>query len=106
MQSSLPSRSGPSERDLVAREERRLGAIFQRAMLIVIAGLGCSTKAADGVPANEDGGLDASTEAGSPDARRDAGPPDRCVASLYKPNPPDTCGDYYTFPCGLPAGLP
>src|SRR4051812_40459350 len=97
--------SKPSKSRLLAREERRLGAIFQRALLIAIAGVGCSTKAADAVPVPEEAGVDAGNEAAAPDAAKPDAPVDKCTATTYKPSPPDTCGQYYTFPCGLPAGL-
>ena len=35
-------------RSMIAKVERRLGVVFQRAMLVALAGIGCSTKAADG----------------------------------------------------------
>ncbi len=98
--------SRPSKSRLVAREQRRLGAIFQRAMLIAVgAGIACSTKSPDPAPVTEEAGIDASTDGTVPDAGKDTAPPDRCVATTYTPTPKDTCGEYYTFPCGLPAGL-
>jgi hypothetical protein len=95
----------PSKSRLVAREERRLRAIFQNAVLIAIAGIGCSTKTPDPAPVPEEGGVDASTDTAVPEAGKETGPPNRCDSTIYKPTPPDTCGEYYTFPCGLPAGL-
>lgn len=91
-------------------DERRLSAVFRRAMLLALAGIGCGTKAADtvAVPASDDAGLDAgASDASAPpiDAGREAAPVDRCQPAPYDPDPPDNCGDYVKFPCGLPAGL-
>ena len=90
---------------LVAREERRLGVVFRRAMLIALAGVGCSSTKVIDAPGSEEAGVDAGPDASVSDAAKESGPTDRCVATSFKPNPPDTCGEYYTFPCGLPAGL-
>lgn len=84
----------------------RLGSTFQRAILVALAGIGCGTKAADAVDTMQDAGVDASTvEAGVvPDAGKEAGPVDKCAPIPYQPTPPDTCGSYYKYPCGVPAG--
>lgn len=71
-----------------------------------MAGIGCGTKSIVETAPTDAGGVDASNDAGATtDAKADTGPVDKCVATLYSPAPPDTCGDYYTYPCGLPAGL-
>jgi hypothetical protein len=93
-------------------DELRLRTLFRRAILVAMAGAGCGTKAADAVvSADDDAGVDASTsttnDAGAPgaDAGKEGSPFDPCQATPYQPSPPDTCGDYVKYPCGLPPGL-
>ena len=92
---------------LLAREQRRLGVVFRRALLVAAAGaplaLACSSSE-PGVtpPAAEEAGVDAATDAALKDVVAEK---DRCVATVYTPVPKDTCGEYLTYPCGLPPGL-
>ena len=99
--------SGHSKSPLVAREERRLRVVFQRAVLVAVAaGVGCGTTTTVFEDAGTaDAGVDgASVDSGVADAAQvDAF--DKCSATLYKPPVTDTCGDYYTYPCALPTGL-
>jgi hypothetical protein len=91
---------------MIAKVETRLGAVFQRAILVALAGIGCGTKAADMMPTADAGGTDGGVvEAGAGDGGKEAGPPDPCQATTYTPSPPDTCGDYIKYPCGVPAEL-
>jgi hypothetical protein len=94
---------------MIARAERRLGVVFQRAMLVALAGLGCGTKAAEAVSDPDAGtaGVDASTSdsATTADAGKEAAPFDKCAPTPYSPTPVDTCGDYLKYPCGLPPDL-
>jgi hypothetical protein len=93
---------------MIATEEKRLGVVFQRALLVALAGIGCSTKGADAIAPLEEAGVDGggAVEAGvDAEAGKDAGPPDPCQPKKYEPNPPDKCGDFLTYPCGLPPGL-
>ena len=95
---------------LIAREERRLGVAFQRALLVALAGIGCSTKGADAVaPVDPDGGMTGDSgmtaEAGAPDAANEAAGPDKCAPTPYTPMPPDSCGQYLRYPCGVPSDL-
>src|SRR4051812_43425042 len=93
---------------MVARLHGRLGVVFERALLVALTGAGCSTKGADVTPPRtEQGGVDASVADAShaADGGEEAGPPDRCAPTPLSPNPPDTCGDYMRFPCGLPLGF-
>jgi hypothetical protein len=85
------------------REERRLRAIFERAILVALAA-GCSTKNAS---APSDAGAAATDGPTSAvDAGKDAAKPDDpCAAYVFTPTPPDTCGDYVKFPCGLPTTI-
>lgn len=89
---------------LVGREERRLGVVFQRALLVALAGIGCSTKGADAVgPAAADGGASeagVSAEGGA-DGGEEAAGPDKCSPTPFTPVPADSCGDYIRFPCGV-----
>lgn len=90
-------------------DELRLRTFFRRAMLVALTGAGCSTKDADSAaaPAGDDAGVDAASETGAPllDAGKEAAPLDPCAPTAHQPQPPDTCGDYVRFPCGLPSGL-
>jgi hypothetical protein len=92
---------------LIAREERRLGVAFQRALLVALAGIGCSTKGADAV--EPDAGMSeagAAVEAGAgTDGGKEAAGPDKCDPSPFTPVPADSCGEYLRFPCGLPTDL-
>ena len=91
---------------MIVRIERRLGTVFQRALLVALAGVGCGTKAAEVVATADAGGADGgAVEAGAGDAGKEAAPPDPCSATPYTPSPPDMCGDYVKYPCGLPADL-
>jgi hypothetical protein len=95
---------------LIAREERRLGVAFQRALLVALAGIGCSTKGADAVaPVGVDGGMTGdsgmTTEAGTGDGGSEAAGPDKCAPTAYTPMPPDSCGEYLRYPCGVPSDL-
>lgn len=93
---------------MIANAERRLGVIFQRAILVALAGLGCGTKAAEAVSEPDAGtaGVDASTEGGTTvDAGKEAAPFDKCAPTPYTPTPVDMCGDYLRYPCGLPTDL-
>lgn len=95
---------------LISKEERRLGVAFQRALLVALAGIGCSTKGADAVaPVDPDSGI---TEAGvaveagaATDAGKEAAGPDKCDPTPFTPVPADSCGEYLRFPCGVPADL-
>ena len=95
---------------LIAREERRLGVAFQRALLVALAGIGCSTKGADAVATVEpDGGMKGDSgmtaEAGVGDGGDEAAGPDKCAPTPYTPMPPDSCGQYLRYPCGVPSDL-
>ena len=97
---------------LIAREERRLGVVFQRALLVALAGIGCSTKGADAVaPVDPDAGIaeaGAAVEAGTADAGdagKEAAGPDKCDPTPFTPVPADSCGEYLRFPCGVPGDL-
>jgi hypothetical protein len=93
---------------MIAREEKRLGVVFQRALLVALAGMGCSTKGADAIAPVEEAGVDGGGggEGGlAPEAGKDAAPADPCQPVKYEPNPPDKCGDFLRYPCGLPSGL-
>jgi hypothetical protein len=103
-----------SER-LIAREERRLGVTFQRALLVALAGIGCSTKGAEALaPVDPDSGITeagVAVEAGAGSDAADAGDagkhagPDKCDPTPYTPVPADSCGEYLRYPCGVPADL-
>jgi hypothetical protein len=87
-------------------QERRLRVVFQRAILVALAGIGCGTKAADAVATMDPDGGPTPNEGGVPlDGGREGGVVDRCATTLFTPSPPDTCGLYYKYPCGLPDGL-
>jgi hypothetical protein len=92
----------------ITKTSTHLGAVFQRAMLVALAGIGCGTKAADmaSAPIDEAGAPEAGViEAGvTADAAVEAAP-DPCRPTKYSPTPPDTCGDYVRYPCGLPPDL-
>jgi hypothetical protein len=94
---------------MIAKAERRLGVVFQRALLVALAGIGCGTKAAEAVATSEDAGtgVDASTADAyvAMDAGKEAAPFDKCAPTPFTPSPVDTCGDYLRYPCGLPSGL-
>ena len=94
---------------MIAQAEKRLGLVFQRAILVALAGLGCGTKAAEAVsdPDAGTGGLDASTFDGAiaGDGGKEAAPFDKCAPTPYTPTPLDKCGDYLRYPCGLPPDL-
>jgi hypothetical protein len=99
-----------SAEKLIAREERRLGVTFQRALLVALAGIGCSTKGADALaPVDPDSGLSeagVAVEAGvGSDAGKEAAGPDKCDPTPYTPVPADSCGQYLRYPCGVPADL-
>ncbi|MDB5216393.1 MAG: putative lipoprotein, partial [Myxococcaceae bacterium] len=107
---AMSTKTTRSPKKLIAKEERRLGVTFQRALLVALAGIGCSTKAADAVtPPDPDASVaeaGVSSEAGVPvEAGKEAGVPDKCDPTPYTPMPADTCGDYLKYPCGLPADL-
>ncbi|MDB4939106.1 MAG: putative lipoprotein, partial [Labilithrix sp.] len=92
----------------IAKTSLHLGVTFRRAMLVALAGIGCSTKAADAVVALEEAGAPeaGAPEAGAaPDGGKEAAPPDPCQPVAFTPTPPDTCGDYLRYPCGLPPDL-
>lgn len=91
---------------MIDRIERRLGTVFQRALLVALAGVGCGTQAAAVVATADAGGGDGgAVEAGAVDAGKEAAPPDPCAATPYTPSPPDKCGDYVKYSCGVPADL-
>jgi len=94
---------------MIAKAERRLGVVFQRAILVALAGIGCGTKAADAVMSASDAGpgVDASTPDASvtPEAGKEAAAFDKCAPTPFTPSPVDTCGDYLRYPCGLPPDL-
>lgn len=94
---------------LIAREERRLGVTFQRALLVALAGIGCSTKGADAVaPVDADAAVaeaGVAVEAGAVDAGKEASGPDKCDPTPFTPVPADSCGEYLRFPCGVPPDL-
>ncbi|MDB4947126.1 MAG: putative lipoprotein [Labilithrix sp.] len=95
-----------SARGLVGREERRLRTAFQRALLLTVAGIGCGTTRIEEIVVPAEGGApDASPADASVDAPQEAAPPDPCAATDFTPATPDTCGDYYRYPCGLPPDL-
>jgi predicted RNase H-like nuclease len=92
----------------IARSSLHLGVVFRRAMLVALAGIGCSTKAADVVATLDEAGAPEAgvSEAGvAVEAGKEAAPPDPCQPKPYSPTPPDTCGDYFRYPCGLPPDL-
>ena len=91
---------------MIVKVERRLGVVFQRAILVALAGIGCGTKAAETVATVDAGGAESGTvEAGvAVDGGKDA-EPDPCQPTPYTPSVPDTCGDYLKYPCGVPKDL-
>lgn len=96
-----------SAESLIAREERRLGVTFRRALLVAVAGMACSTKGADAVATNPEGGLaeaGVDVEAGSDGGNAD-GAPDKCAPTTFTPVPADSCGNFLRYPCGVPPGM-
>jgi rubrerythrin len=92
-------------------ERCRLRTYFRRAMVLAIAGgAACGTKGSEAI---DPSAIDAGAEGGAggdaqPEASADAGrdgPPDKCAPATFTPDPPDPCGDFIRFPCGLPQGL-
>lgn len=87
-------------------DEKRLRVVFRRAILLALASgaasaAACSTKSSSNDVTGTDAAVPPSAgDAG--DAAPDGKPSDPCSAYVFKPTPPDTCGDYVKFPCGLP----
>ena len=87
------------------KAERRLGLVFQRAILVALAGIGCGTKAAETVSTADGGAEGGASEAGaSLDGGAEAAP-DPCRPTPYTPSVPNTCGDYLKYPCGVAPNL-
>ena len=88
---------------LVLREQLRLGVVFRRALVLAV-GVGCGSTTIENVYVQAEAGTDAQTPVDSGVDARDANV-DKCLGNPYLPPVTDTCGDYYSFPCGLPQGL-
>ncbi len=98
----------------VAREKRRLAAVFERAIFVAVAmgdvciaaSCNSSSDGATGAPIDDASGADAinpQADAGEGGADGSGATVDKCALTPFTPPQPDTCGDYVRFPCGLPA---
>lgn len=93
-----------SSASVLAREHARLSAVFGSLLVASLAGYAaCSTKSGDVELGQPDGS--AGVDGGTVDGGHDAAPGDPCAPTTYSPTPPDQCGDYERYPCGLPQGL-
>ncbi len=84
----------------IRAESNRLRLAFRSALaLVLVAPQGCSSSEPAPVTPPV-------AEAGTPDAAIvDAGVDARCDTAGFVPDPPDLCGDYVRFPCGLPPSV-
>ncbi len=92
-------------------EVRKLSRAFRRALIVAAStASACATASPETTPPDDagllhdaettpDGGADgaALSDDGSADAA--------CSPRTFVPDPPDPCGDYVMFPCGLPEGV-
>jgi len=92
-------------------EVRRLKCAFRRALLVAVSGASACATASPDTAASSDAGAveDRDARAGGADAGAavpdDASGDAACLPRTFIPDPPDTCGDYVMFPCGLPEGV-
>src|SRR5215471_18686375 len=113
-------------KDPLRDERRRLEGAFRRALTVALGlapaiAVACSASThkdetgaggsgdeaaattGDGVTTSTTSTAAASTGSGNFDAGMDAS--HSCDPEMYSPNPPDDCGAYIQFPCGVPQGL-